>query len=198
MKPLNEIYKPRFFKKRDSLSWRAPIICGPVIDILRPGSVIDVGCAIGDLVAEFLHSDLDAYGLEGTEHVIPWLKIPRERLFIEDLRTEFRLWRKFDLAMCFEVLEHIEPEYADMLLANLTGMSDRLLISAAPPGQGGHYHVNCRPMTYWDEKFSDLGYRPDAGVVMGIKERIAPWKHKPGVKAIYQNLAYFATERKDD
>ena len=198
MKPLNEIYKPGFFKRRDSLSWRAPGICGPVIDIFKPESVIDVGCAIGDLVDYLIAAGVDAYGLEGTENVVPWLKIPPERLYIFDLRTQFDLQRKFDLAMCFEVLEHIEPEYADTLLANLTEMSDRLLISAAPPGQGGHYHVNCQPMAYWDEKFDDLGYRPDTGIEETIRKRIAPWKHKPGIKAIHQNLAYFEKEEKDD
>ena len=191
MKPLDEIYKPGFFKRRDSLSWRAPIICGPVIETLWPKSVIDVGCAIGDLVEYFLEKGLDAYGLEGTENIIPWLKISQWRLYFKDLRTEIDLGKKFDLVTCFEVFEHIEPEYADILLANLTGMSDRLLISAAPPGQGGHYHVNCQPMVYWIEKFDNLGYKPDTGVVADIRKRLAPWKHKPGVKAIYQNLAYF-------
>lgn len=191
MKPLDEIYKPGFFKRQASFAWRAPWICGAIIDILRPRSVIDAGCAVGDLVDEFLRSDLDAYGLEGTENVIPWLKIPRERLFIGDLRTEIRLQRKFDLVICLEVLEHIEPEYTDILLGNLTGMSDRLLLSAAPPGQDGLYHVNCRQMTYWSEKLDNLGYQSDTGVVMAIRERLGPWKNKPGVKAQYQNLAYF-------
>ena len=191
MKPLDEIYKPGFFKRRDSLSWRAPIICGPVIEILRPKSVIDVGCAIGDLVEYFLEKGLDAYGLEGTENIIPWIKISQWRLYFKDLRMKIDLGKKFDLVTCFEVFEHIEPEYADILLANLTGMSDRLLISAAPPGQGGHYHVNCQPINYWNEKFDLLCYKPDANIVTKIRERLAPWKHKPGVKAIYQNLAYF-------
>ena len=191
MKPLDEIYKPGFFKRRDSLSWRAPIICGPVIEILRPKSVIDVGCAIGDLVEYFLEKGLDAYGLEGTENIIPWIKISQWRLYFKDLRMKIDLGKKFDLVTCFEVFEHIEPEYADILLANLTGMSDRLLISAAPPGQGGHYHVNCQPISYWNEKFDRLGYKSDTNIVAKIRERLVPWKHKPGVKAIYQNLAYF-------
>lgn len=191
MKPLDEIYKPGFFKRRDSLSWRAPIICEPVIEILWPESVIDVGCAIGDLVEYFLEKGLDAYGLEGTENIIPWLKISQWRMHFKDLRTEIDLGRKFDLVTCFEVFEHIEPEYADMLLKNLSGMSDRLLVSAAPPGQGGHYHVNCQPITYWDEKLDHLGYKPDTNIVTKIRERLAPWKKKPGILAIYQNLAYY-------
>jgi hypothetical protein len=195
MKPLDEIYKPGFFKRRDSLSWRAPIICGPIIEILRPNSVIDVGCAIGDLVEDFLEKGLDAYGLEGTENIIPWIKISQWRLYFKDLRTKIDLGKKFDLVTCFEVFEHIEPEYADILIANLIKMSDRLLISAAPPGQGGHYHVNCQPMVYWDMKFASLGYRPDACVVADIRARLAPWQHKPGVKAIYQNLAYFERQK---
>src|SRR5690606_32212786 len=34
-----------------------------------------------------------------------------------------------------------------------------ILFSAAPPGQGGEYHVNEQPLQYWREKFAGHGYR---------------------------------------
>lgn len=191
MKPLDEIYKPGFYKRRDSLSWRAPLVCDPVINILAPESVIDVGCAIGDLVEYFIAEGLDAYGLEGTENVVPWLKISRERLFIGDLRTKIRLQRRFDLAICFEVLEHIEPEYVDILLDNLTGMSDILLLSAAGPGQGGHYHVNCQFNDYWIAKLSRAGYAYDATIVSRIRTEWEPVSHKKEMSSYFSNLMFF-------
>jgi len=89
------------------------------------------------------------------------------------------------------VFEHIEPEYADALLDNLCLLSRRHLISAAPPGQKGHFHVNCQPMSYWEEKYARRGYTPRQPVVDAIREKIAPWKSVKGIKAWYENLAYF-------
>jgi hypothetical protein len=31
-------------------------------------------------------------------------------------------------------------------------------MSAAPPGQGGHHHVNCKDKKYWIEKFEQYGF----------------------------------------
>lgn len=190
MNPLEEIYPNRFFSRRNSLNWRAKFVCEAVRDVLAPVSVIDVGCAIGDLVKRFLALGIDAYGLEGSRGCLPYLEVESDRVFIEDLRLPIDVGR-YDLAICFEVAEHIEPEYADQFLANLTGMSDRVLMSAAPPFQGGHYHVNCQPQEYWTEKMAALGFAPDTGIVEAIKQRLAPWQNKPGIKAYYQNLLYF-------
>jgi hypothetical protein len=55
-----------------------------------------------------------------------------------------------DVALSFEVAEHIDPEYASMLVANLTRrLPTRVIMTAAPPGQGGIAHVNCQPKQYW-------------------------------------------------
>lgn len=167
------------------------MIYSAVEETLGPTSLIDVGCAIGDLVDVFLFHGVDAYGLEGTDNVAPWSLIPPARMHYHDLRMPIDLDRTFDLVTCFEVLEHIEPECSDMLLKNLTGMSNKLLVSAAPPGQGGHYHVNCQPIEYWDEKLASLGYEPDLNIVKEIQNKLAPWRKKPGILAIYQNLAYY-------
>jgi len=193
MIPLEEIYGDRFFRKRNSLNWRAKIICEAVWGELRPASVIDVGCAIGDLVAGFLEIGIGAYGLEGSSAAEPYLEVDRDLVYFDDLREPIEM-DPFGLVTCFEVAEHIEPKHADQFVKNLAGMSDRLLLSIAPPGQGGHYHVNCRPIEYWIDKFNPLGYAPDVEVATRIKDRLAPWKSKPGIKAIYQNLAYFERE----
>ena len=46
-------------------------------------------------------------------------------------------------------------------------------------------------MSYWEEKYARRGYTPRQPVVDAIREKIAPWKSVKGIKAWYENLAYF-------
>jgi hypothetical protein len=34
-------------------------------------------------------------------------------------------------------------------------------MTAAPPGQGGHFHVNEQPSEYWIKQFETFGYQVD-------------------------------------
>jgi hypothetical protein len=65
---------------------------------------------------------------------------------------------RFDLAMSLEVAEHLHEKAADNLVRQLTRLSDRILFSAAIPGQGGLHHLNERPPAHWAEKFQDCGF----------------------------------------
>jgi hypothetical protein len=78
-----------------------------------------------------------------------------------DLRNKIDYTEKFDVAICFEVLEHIDSEYVDILVKNIADSSDIIILTAAPPGQAGLNHINCQPQRYWDEKFEKLGFKRD-------------------------------------
>lgn len=191
MKPLEKIYGQRFFCRRNKLSWRAGPFCQAVYDVFKPASVIDVGCAIGDLVDGFIKQGVLCYGIEGSKEAEKYLVADKELVFFKDLREPIRLPFCFDLVLCLEVAEHIEPEYAEQFVDNLIRMSDRILLSAAPPGQGGHYHVNCQPREYWERLFEGFDYYPKYEYSELLKSKLKPWRHKPGIKAYYQNLLYF-------
>lgn len=196
MKPLDEIYGPRFFARRHRLNWRTPIVCRAIQDVLAPKSVIDVGCATGDLVAEFLVQGVQAFGIEGSTACLQYLECSASRLFLFDLRYALpEQIPRYSLALCLEVAEHIEPQFAHQLVNNLCLLSDRVLMSAAPPGQDGHHHVNCQHPEYWEDLFRNRLYRRVRRVERQIKEILAPWKAKPGIKAYYQNLLYFEKAR---
>jgi hypothetical protein len=190
MKPLNEIYGPRFFARRYKLHWRAPHVCKAINDVLKPTSVIDVGCATGDLVREWETYKIRSAGLEGDpsclEHVVS------KNIMIFDLRKHLDTNTiRYNLCTCFEVAEHIEPEYASMFAYNLTALSNDILVSIAPPGQGGHYHVNCQPPSYWRYMFESFGYIEVPKIAHKIKEGMEPWRKKDGIRAFYNNLAFF-------
>jgi len=100
----------------------------------------------------------DLLGLEGD-----WLD--RSLLFVDsdivkttDLRKPFKHHRKFDLAICLEVAEHLEVDSADTIVETLIGLSDYILFSAAIPGQGGQNHINEQWSQYWVNKFKARGY----------------------------------------
>jgi len=189
MKPLHEIYGPKFFARRDKLKWRCPIICNAVNDVFEPNSVIDVGCGIGEYVQYWNEKlNTDAWGIEGSKECVPYLV--SDKIVIQDMRLIQYVRLRSDLAVCFEVAEHIEEEYSDIFVENLTELSDRILVSAAPPGAGGHHHVNCQTQEYWHKKFLKFGYIYDEVQTQAIRQALQPWKHR---KELYHNnLLYFA------
>jgi len=189
MKPLGAIYKDVFFRKRHTLHWRAPIFCQAVIDILNPKSVIDVGCATGDLVRQFRQMGVPCEGLEGSPHALKHSVI--KDTFVHDLRKPLKGSIVFDLCLCLEVAEHIEPEYTKIFLDNLAYLSPKILTSIAGPGQGGHYHVNLQLMEYWDKLFLDLGYIRKQEIADRVKKSIYDWRSRPGIRAFYHNLVYY-------
>jgi len=172
------------------LLWRVPIVCEAITAAYQPKTVVDAGCAIGDLVQGFLELGVDAYGIEGSEAARDYLVVPEKRIFWRDLRTPIDVG-SFDLAVCFEVIEHIDERYEDVLLENLTSLSDAVVCSIAGPGQKGHRHVNLKPYEYWEDKFLELGFERDAETEERLKHSWSRWRDTKGIKAYYGNLRCF-------
>lgn len=189
---LDNVYTKKFFKQRKSLAWRVPIVCDAIMSVIKPKHIVDVGCGNGDLVVGFQERvKCPVYGIEGTTNALTsmeaWLN---NYIFIRDLRKPLDdfLLRRMDLAICFEVAEHIEEEYADVFVDNLCGLSDIILMSAAEPGQGGRAHVNCQPWVYWFHKFTIRGYRHNNNIVHALQTKWDQYRHRKGIKAYHQNL----------
>ena len=128
-----------------------------VITRLKPRSILDVGCGTGRSLDYFLSREIDTQGVEGSALGISKAKHP-ERIMNWNLNKELNLHRKFDLVWCFEVAEHIHPDYLESLLKTLTNHSETIVMSAAHPGQGGIGHFNEQPRQYWLEAFARHGY----------------------------------------
>lgn len=192
MYDLDKAYNKKFFAQRRSLAWRVPIVVDAIMKVLAPKSLVDVGCGNGDLVEGFSYKiEAPCYGIEGSINALDsmeaWLN---NYVFIRDLRMPLDdfLLQRADLAICFEVAEHIEEEYANVFVDNLCSLSDTILMSAAFPGQGGKCHVNCQDPNYWFHKFTTRGYRYKHSVVDWLRNIWEPWKNKKGIKAYHQNL----------
>ncbi len=125
-------------------------------DLLQPKSVIDWGCASGLYLLPFKERGCNVFGIdadpEAGKLIEPWVEfVPL------DIRKPLPK-SHFDLALCIEVAEHLQPEYADQLVANVTNSADIVFWSAAHKGQGGQNHHNEQARDYWLFKFFDLGF----------------------------------------
>lgn len=137
----------------------ASILLPLVFDLIKPQSMLDVGCGLGTwlTVGDKLGAN-DYLGVEG--HVISSdeLVIPSEKLLLHDLRNHFDLGRQFDLVISLEVAEHLPESAAETFVASLVRHGEAILFSAAIPNQGGQNHLNEQWPKYWMEHFSKHGY----------------------------------------
>jgi 2-polyprenyl-3-methyl-5-hydroxy-6-metoxy-1,4-benzoquinol methylase len=128
-----------------------------VIELVKPLTVVDVGCGTGSTLRQFVEAGIAAVGVEASRAAIRASEHP-ELIRRHDLRRPLDLGRRFDLVWCFEVAEHIHPSHVEAFVDNLCRHSDIITLSAAPPGQGGEGHFNEQPQSYWVSMFAKRGY----------------------------------------
>jgi SAM-dependent methyltransferase len=132
----------------------------PVLfEIYKPSSILDVGCGLGNWieVAKKL-SGAKIIGVDGDYVDRRLLKIEENEFVEKDLTKPFDLNRKFDLAICLEVAEHLPEASAEGFIKSITNHSDVIMFSAALPGQGGQHHINEQWPSYWQEHFNNCGF----------------------------------------
>lgn len=154
-------YDRQFFQARHSRTQHA---AQTILDIVLQAlpevrSCVDVGCGVGTWLRTMIDRGIeDVLGAEGTWLDPSMLQIPRERFVFQDLREPITIDRRFDLAICLEVAEHVREPDGLRLIDALTRMADAVLFSAAIPGQGGEHHVNEQWQSYWAKHFADRGF----------------------------------------
>jgi len=151
-----------------------PIILGG----LNPVSVLDVGCGTGVWLKAAIELGIaDIFGIDGANITQEKLLISRERFKCHDLSTSWNLGRRFDVAICFEMAEHLDEISAETLIRSITAHSDTVLFSAACPGQDGQHHINCQWPSYWQQIFNNQGFVCDDAIrwrIWNIHD-IEPW-----------------------
>src|SRR5579859_1324497 len=101
-----------------------------VLELVRPTSVIDVGCGLGTWLAEFqAHGVRDVWGVDGDYVNVRHLEIPVERFLVRDLTQPLHLDRRFDLILSLEVAEHLPAESADTFVTSLASLGDVIFFS---------------------------------------------------------------------
>ena len=132
-----------------------------IFDLLRPTSVIDLGCGAGSWLSVCLElGATDVLGLDGDWVVPENLQFPADRFRPADLKQPVQLDARAELSMSLEVAEHLPHASAEDFVGSLVRLSRVVLFSAAVPRQGGNFHVNEQWPSYWAAKFAGHGYRP--------------------------------------
>ena len=172
-------YSADFYSSlEDSSNSSAATLVPILIDRFSPNSVVDFGCGGGAFPKAFIKNQiLDVLGIEG-EWALQFGNMSAESwLLIKDLTLPIDLQRKFDLAVCLEVAEHLPAEFARVLIKSLVDSSDRIAFSAAIPGQDGTDHINLAFPEYWARLFAEEGYflEWDPRNTIWNNRRIAPW-----------------------
>jgi hypothetical protein len=127
-------------------------------------SVLECGCAGGWFTEEFLKRGIDVIALEGSSAGIKRALsrgVPAERLKQHDLRRPIQLGRRFDVAICTEVAEHIECPFSSQLIQTLVTHSDVVWFSFEPPdtNEAHYHHSNEQPAKFWLNLFKFFDYR---------------------------------------
>ena len=98
-------------------------IADQIIRSLNPKRVFDAGCAMGLLVEAFWDRGVEARGVDISSYAISKVR--------PDMKPHCRLGSlvdpidgRYDLVTCIEVLEHMQPEEAQVAIRNLTAASD--------------------------------------------------------------------------
>lgn len=132
-----------------------------VIELVRPASVVDVGCGSGSWLATFQGLGVERIcGVDGDWVPREQLQIPAESFIPANLATGIPIHDRFDLAVSLEVAEHLPESVAATFIESLTRLAPVVLFSAAIPGQPGHGHVNAQWPEYWATHFERHGYAP--------------------------------------
>lgn len=142
-----------------------------------PASLLDVGAGTGTwLRAAFDLGITDCLGIDGIM-ADEQLHVPKETIRIFDLRQSFDLGRRYDVAISLEVAEHLPASSAETLINSIVRHSDKILFSAAIPGQAGDHHINCQWPDYWQALFNKRGFFCDDSARWAIWDDplVEPW-----------------------
>jgi SAM-dependent methyltransferase len=154
-------YDSKFYAANQPGSLRSARIVVPILlEIIKPKSVIDVGCGTGTWLKAFQENGvIDIRGIDGDY-------VDRSKLVIDsryftpmDLRKPLEIEKHFDLAISLEVAEHLPTKVNRQFVKTLVSVAPIVLFSAAIPGQGGEDHRNTQWPQYWSALFAGHGYR---------------------------------------
>ena len=116
-------------------------------------SMFDIGCGPAGMVEYANYKGVYALGIDGDPDLGE-----KPYTILHDFTTgPFELDSSFDLVYSTEFVEHVEEQYVDNFMPLFT-KGKYVFLSAAPPGQSGHHHVNCKSKEYWIQKFEQYGF----------------------------------------
>lgn len=144
----------------------------------RPASMLDVGCGCGTWLKAAMELGVTSVqGVDGVPIPEEQLLIPRHCFRVQDLTQPWDSPAQFDLVICVEVAEHLPPDSSPDLIKMLAARGNRILFSAAAPGQPGQNHIHCQWPDFWQAHFNRFGFACDDSIRWQLwdNEDVEPW-----------------------
>lgn len=154
---LAEIYDDAFFAEygRENREYaRAASFIGDEIHRrFQPRTVVDWGCGAGLHAGALARRGARVVGVDGVI-VAARHRGPDVDYRVADLTRAVSpdlTFPQYDLSLCIDVLEHLAEADSGVALANVARGAALVILSCAPPGQGGHHHVNHLRFLVYDQ-----------------------------------------------
>ncbi len=155
----NSIYNEQFYRNQAGGSLKSADVIVPLINsLIKPKSVIDIGCGVGTWLSVFEKYNVNVCGFDGDYVKRDTLLINKENFCAKDLSREISCKDRYDLAISVEVAEHLPQERSASFVKELTQLAPVVVFSAAIPFQGGENHINEQWQNYWVELFRQSDY----------------------------------------
>lgn len=133
----------------------------PLVELFGAKSMVEVGCGNGHWTQAGIDAGISDYTVvDGPWNNRDHLLVDRANFVEARLEVPLVLPRRYDLAVCLEVAEHVRGDSAPTVVESLCNASDVVIFGAAIPLQGGYGHINEQWPSWWRPHFEALGYRP--------------------------------------
>lgn len=159
------------FEERERLRDDYRLLAAELDAVLDFGCVLDLGCGNAFLVEALLDRGKTVRGIEVSPAVEAVLS-ERLRAVVQvgDFTVARGLW---DLVACVEVAEHLPPARSQELVETLVRSARRwIYFTAAPVGQAGRGHINCRPLAEWSGWFLERGWEEARRETVELRRRL--------------------------
>jgi SAM-dependent methyltransferase len=137
-------------------------------------SVLDIGCGTAVNLQWFAARDMDALGVEGDPAAVAAARLPGRVVQHDFAAGPWVPLRTFDLGLCTEFVDHVEPRYEQNWLA-AARRCRYVMMSHALPGQTGFHHVNEQTSEYWIARMEAAGFEHMPAVTAGLR-RTCEWR----------------------
>lgn len=131
-----------------------------LLSLFAVRTTIEIGCGNGHWTQVAIDNGvIDYLVVDG-----PWnhrddLLVDPAKFVEADLSKPFKQAKRFDVAICLEVAEHVATQSSITLVETLVNLADVVLFGAAIPGQGGHGHINEQWPSWWRDRFAQFDYQ---------------------------------------
>lgn len=147
--------------------------------ILETDHIIDLGCGNGKLCNFLTDNDHDITGVDVVHAGYDRSKYS----FIEKdlINDEWDFGDKFDIALCFDVLEHFDKDDVSLFLDNFFKIGKLQIFSIAHYGftNDSHIHKTVEPLEWWLDRMDDK---------VKLIEQITRGKKRKKVSLLYRDM----------